>query len=231
MAKPTRPSHLSGYAEKALAAIAAAGLGHTISVGGALGLLHYLDYRFTHDVDAWWSPSATDENRDRLLRTIEAALQPYGEVRTKHWGEVASLVLKSGGKTVFSFQIATRSAQLEPSTTLPWTDVGLDRLPDLVASKMVALVERGAPRDFRDLHALCQAGLATPLECWRLWAQRQQKAGSDTDPHRARLAVETHLARISRHRPLEGIAEPGQKAEAERVRFWFKEEFLHALLD
>lgn len=231
MPEPTRPSHLSEYAEKALDAVAAQGLGQAISVGGALGLLHYLDYRFTHDVDAWWSPSATDEDRDRVLRTIEASLQPYGEVRIKHWGDVASLALKSGGKTIFSFQIAARSAQLEPPTILPWTDVALDRLPDLVASKMVALVERGAPRDFRDLYALCQAGLATPRECWQLWTQRQQKAGSDADARRAHLAVETHLARISRHRPLEGIAEPDQRAEAEQVRSWFKEEFLHALLD
>src|SRR6185295_4142152 len=223
MVKPARPSHLSEHAEKALAAVAAQGLGHAISVGGALGLLHYLDYRFTHDVDAWWSPSTTAEDRDRVLRTIEAALQPYGEVRTKHWGEVASLALRSGGKTVFSFQIATRSAQLEPSTTLPWTDVDLDRLPDLVASKMVALVERGAPRDFRDLHALCHAGLVTPQECWRLWTQRQQKAGGNADPYRARLAVETHLARITEHRPLNGIADPDQRAEAERVRSWFEE--------
>src|SRR5262245_41617568 len=97
--------------------------------------------------------------------------------------------------------------------------------PDL-ASKMVSLVERGAPRDFRELHALCQSGLATPQECWQLWTQ-----GSDTDPYRARLAVETHLMRICLHRPLERIAEPDQRAEAERVRSWFEEEFLHAILD
>ncbi|HEX9941849.1 MAG TPA: nucleotidyl transferase AbiEii/AbiGii toxin family protein [Thermoanaerobaculia bacterium] len=231
MPKPTRPSHLSKYAERTLAAVAAQGLGHTISVGGALGLLHYLDYRSTHDVDAWWTPSATLDGREHVLRAIEVALEPYGEVRTRQWGDVVSLELMVGGKKVFSFQIAARSVQLEPFNTLPWTDVPLDSFPDLVASKMVALVERGAPRDFRDLYALCHAGLTTPPECWQLWKQRQQGAGSDDDPHRARLAVETHLARISRHRPLEEIADPHQKAEAERVRFWFKAEFLHALLD
>jgi len=231
LVSPTRPSHLSEYAEKALDAIAAHGLGHAISVGGALGLLHYLDYRSTHDVDAWWIPSATADDRRRVLHVIETALRPYGEIKTRRWGEVESLELKVGGKTVFSFQVAMRSVQLEPPTTLGWTDVSLDTLPDLIASKMVALVERGAPRDFRDLYALCQAGLATPRDCWRLWTQRQQKAGSDTDPHRARLAVETHLTRISQHRPLEQITDATQRAEAERVRSWFREEFLHALLD
>jgi len=67
----------------------------------------------------------------------------------------------------------------------------------LVASKVVALVERGAPRDFRDIHALCRAGLTTPQECWELWRRRQQLAASDTDSARARLAVQTHLARMA----------------------------------
>ena len=130
-----------------------------------------------------------------------------------------------------TFQIASRSAQLEPSGTVPWTDVSLDSLTDLVASKMVALVERGAPRDFRDIHAVCAAGLTTVSECWRLWRLRQEQTGSDDDRHRARLAVETHLARIAQHRPLESILDPAQREEAERVRNWFAEELLNALLD
>jgi hypothetical protein len=231
MPEPLRPSHLSEYAETTLAALAAAGLGHTISVGGALGLLHYLDYRTTHDVDAWWTPEALPDARERVLATIEAALQPFGEVRARKWGDVVSLELKKEGKTVFSFQIASRSAQLQPPTTLPWSDVALDSLPDLVASKMVALVERGAPRDFRDIYVVCHAGLMAPADCWSLWRQRQEKAGSDIDPHRARLAIETHLTRISQHRPLESIADPDQRSEAEAVRSWFTEELLHAHLD
>jgi hypothetical protein len=48
--------------------------------------------------------------------------------------------LLQAGHKVFSFQIAQRSAQLEPSKPAPWIDVPLDSFPDLVASKMVALV-------------------------------------------------------------------------------------------
>ena len=107
--------------------------------------------------------------------------------------------------------------------------VRIDSFPDLVASKMVALVERGAPRDFRDIHALCQANLITPVECWNLWRQRQQLAESDTESSRAQLAVETHLARIASHRPLEQIADAQQRTEANRVRNWFRKEFLDAL--
>jgi hypothetical protein len=96
---------------------------------------------------------------------------------------------------------------------------------------MVALVERGAPRDFRDVYALCQAGLTTPLQCWQLWRQRQLLAGSDADADRARLAVETHLARIAQHRPLAQIEDPAERAAAEQVRTWFATEFLSALVD
>jgi hypothetical protein len=44
-------------------------------------------------------------------------------------------------------------------------------------------------------------------------------------------AVQTHLARIAQHRPLEEIADPAQRTQAEQVRSWFAMEFLNALLD
>ncbi|MBU0491229.1 MAG: hypothetical protein KKA73_19860 [Chloroflexi bacterium] len=200
-----------------------------MSLGGALGLLHYLDYRSTHDVDAWWEPTATAQERLRVIEVIETTLQPFGQVRTRAWGDVSSVELLQVGRVVFGFQIARRSAQLEPSAPLPWMDVLLDSWSDLVASKMVALVERGAPRDFRDIHALCRASLTTPPECWDLWRRRQRLAGSDTDSVRVRLAVETHLARIAQHRPLDQIADLQQRAQAEQVRGWFAQEFLNAL--
>jgi hypothetical protein len=144
---------------------------------------------------------------------------------------VAGVELQQGGKTVFSFQIAQRSALLEPPARAPWIDVLLDSFSDLLASKMVALVERGAPRDFRDIHALCRADLTTPKECWGLWRRRQRLTGSDTNSDRARLAVQTHLERIAQHRPLEQITDPGKRAEAEVVCAWFGGEFLDALAE
>jgi hypothetical protein len=229
--QPRRPAHMPDYAAKCLQALAANELGERISLGGALGLLHYLDYRSTYDVDAWWVPSATEEDRRRVIRVVEATLRPFGQVKTRTWGDVVSVELMREGRTVFSFQVAHRSAQLEPSAPAPWTDVLLDSFPDLLASKVVALVERGAPRDFRDIYALCQAGLTTPQECWSLWRRRQQLAGSDTDSARARLAVETHLARIAQHRPLREIADPTKRAEAKEVRRWFVQELLDALAE
>ena len=226
---PHRPTHLSDHAEACLQALADHGMGKKISLGGALGLLHYLDYRPTNDVDAWWDASATAEHQRQVIRLLEATLEPFGQVKTRAWGDVISVELLQQGRVIFSVQIARRSAQLEPSAPAPWTNVLLDSFPDLVASKMVALVERGAPRDFRDIHALCQAGLTTQHECWGLWRRRQRLADSDTDSSRARLAIETHLTRIAQHRPLDRIADSQQRAEAERVRSWFREEFLDAL--
>jgi len=202
-----------------------------MSLGGAIGLLHYLDYRDRHDVDAWWSSTAGEEDRERALRVVEKALETHGEVRRRAWGDVVSIDLRREGKTVFNFQVASRSAQLEPTLEAPWVAIALDSLRDLLASKMVALVERGAPRDFRDIHAACEAGLATPAECWSLWRRRQELAQSDADSHRARLAVESHLERIARHRPLQEIRDSTKRAEAENLREWFQKEFLSALRD
>jgi hypothetical protein len=227
--QPRRPEHTAGYAEACLRALADARLGDRISVGGAFGLLHYLDYRPTHDVDAWWDASATMEEQRRVIGVIQATLEAFGAVGIRSWGDVVSVELLQEEQAVFSFQIARRSARLEPSAPAPWVDVLLDSFADLLASKMVALVERGVPRDFRDIFALCQAGLTTPEACWELWRRRQELVGSDTDGARARLAVETHLMRIAQHRPLGKIADLAKRAEAERVRDWFAQEFLNAI--
>ncbi len=226
-----RPTHLPEYAEVCLQALVAHNLGDKISLGGAFGLLHYLDYRPTHDVDAWWVTTTAMSEREQVVSVIETALQPFGQVRRRVWGDVVSIELMQAGKAVFSFQIAQRSARLHDSTPAPWVDVLLDSFPDLVASKMVALVERGAPRDFKDIYALCQVGLTSSLECWQWWRQRQSLAESDIDPYRARLAVETHLARIAQHRPLAQIRDITQRTTAQQVRIWFTEEFLNALSD
>ncbi len=227
--QPNRPSHLSEYAVICLQTLVTHGFGEKISLGGALGLLRYLDYRETHDVAAWWTASATTEDQHQLIQLLEMTLAPFGQIRTRRWGDVTSTELQEAGRTIFSFQIAQRSVQLQPAGFAPWTAVLLDSFADLLASKMVALVERGAPRDFRDIFAVCQAGLTTPQTCWALWRQRQQLTGSDIESERATLAIQTHLARIAQHRPLEKIGNAEDRIAAQKVRAWFAEVFLHVL--
>ena len=65
----------------------------------------------------------------------------------------------------------------------------------------------------------------------RLWRQRQERAGAETDRDRARLAVESHLTRIVRYRPLESIADPEERETAARARAWYRKELLDALMD
>lgn len=229
--QPHRPQQMPEYAEACLLALSAQGLGKAISLGGAFGLAHYYEYRPTHDVDAWWMPETTAEERQQVVQTIQDALRPFGAVRMRTWGDVVSVELRQEGQMVFGFQVAHRSAQLAPPQPVPWMDAWLDSFLDLLAAKMVALVERGAPRDFRDIFTLCQADVTTAEQCWTLWRRRQQLTGSDTDAARARLAVQTHLARIALHRPLNQIADPTERAAAEQARTWFKTEFLDALMD
>ena len=223
---PQQPSQLSPYARACLDALVTANLAVYISLGGALGLFHYIDYRPTHDVDAWWSESLTEQQRQAVVQVLETTLSYFGNVRVRAWGDVTSVELLIVGKTVFSFQIATRTIRLEEPTMAGWIAVPLDSLADLVASKMVALVERGAPRDFLDIFTLCQAGMLRISECWALWRKRQTLAGSDADISRAHLAIEIHLERIALHRPLENITDLQQRKQAHQVREWFLNDFM-----
>lgn len=229
--EPRKPTHLSPLAERCLEALAERGLGHRISVGGAVGLLHFLDYRTTNDLDAWWQREATGAERREVEEVVIAALSPFGEVRIRRWSDVVSIELLEGAKKVFSFQVAERSSQLEPSTELPWIRISSDAWNDLVASKMVALVERGAPRDFRDIHAIVSAGLLAPENIWDLWRAKQAKSEADSSSERARVLITSHLRRISRLRPLDQIADPAERLNAEKVRSFFAKEFVDALVD
>ena len=224
--QPQQPANLSPYARACLDSLVKAGLARHISLGGAFGLFHYLDYRSTHYVDAWWSDTATESQRKNVIHTLQMVLSEFGNVNVRSWGDVVSVELFENGKVIFSFQIASRSSRLQDSIQAGWIDVPLDSLPDLVASKMVALVERGAPRDFLDIYSLCTVGVVSPNECWSLWRQRQNLSDIDADFSRARLAVETHLERISLHRPLMNITDEGQREQARQVRDWFGNVFL-----
>ena len=134
---PKRPTQISQFAVSCLEALASAGLGQVVSLRGASGLLHYLDFGPTNDIDALWPESATPYDRERVVAVVEHALAQFGDIRKREWGEVVSLELFQDNRTVFSCQIAERSAQLRDSVSVEWTDVQLDSPDDLIANKMV----------------------------------------------------------------------------------------------
>ena len=203
------------------------GPGRHLSIGGAFGLAHYHEYRQTHDLDAWWRQPVNQEEQGAVVQALTRALESFGTVRTRAWGDVTSVELEQGGKAVFSFQIAHRSAQIDAPLEGLWPGgLGLDSFDELVASKMEALVERGAPRDFRDIHSICMAGLCTAARCWQLWEMRQKLARQDADGVRARSAIVTHLSRLAVARPLNRIIDAEQREKATRLRAWFEKEFL-----
>jgi predicted nucleotidyltransferase component of viral defense system len=229
MTQPKRPTFISEYAQACLGVLSTSEMAKHISLGGAFGLAHYLEYRSTHDIDAWWVESITLEEQQQVIRLVEKGLRSFGEVRIRSWGDVTSIELTQEKKVVFSFQIARRSAELHSPISSPWGDVQLDTLDDLIASKMNALIERGAPRDFLDIHTLCQRNLCDVARCWQLWAERQHLSGDNADRQRAMLAVQTHIIRLEQARPLVEIANPEQRSSAEQVREWFKKEFLYGI--
>jgi hypothetical protein len=226
-----RPFHLAKLAETCLEALAGQRCGDLISVGGAVGLLHYHDYRPTADLDAWWNEKATSHERSEVERIVEETLGRQGETRIRRWGDVVSIELMQSGKKTFSFQLADRLSRLAEPVDLPWVAVKVDAFEDLAASKMVALVERGAPRDFRDVFAICDVDLTNPSNCWRLWRLKQELDRRDSGSTRARLAIESHLERLERLRPLNQIIDSSERVAAQNLRRWFVEVFLNALVD
>jgi hypothetical protein len=230
MTAPQRPKAISEYAAVCLQALGATEYGRFISLGGAFGLAHYFEYRGTKDVDAWWAESATRAERAATIKVLEQALQPFGEVRQRAWGDVVSVELQIEHATAFSFQIADRSAALDLPVAGIWPGgIGVDSFQDLVASKMVALVERGAPRDFLDIYTLCRQGQCSITDCWTWWSSRQSLAGQNVDRSRAVLAIRTHLARLDQVRPLALIDDADQRKAASDLRTWFDQEFVGEL--
>jgi hypothetical protein len=226
--EPRVPLKLSPLARACLEKLAEHG--ELVSVGGAVGLSYYLEYRPTADVDAWWEGGGT-EQRAALIAEIESVLRLFGPVRRRSWGDVDSVELQNDDGTHFSFQVAARSARLHDPVAAPWpTGLRVDSLEDLVASKMEALVARGAPRDFRDIRTLCAAELSSAAELWELWTRRRRGARQEADRTQAALAVRTHLARIERVRPLETIESQDDRFAAAELRTWVKENLLGGLV-
>ncbi len=97
----------------------------------------------------------------------------------------------------------------------------IETLGDNLAAKMNALVFRGAPRDFRDVHDVVQAGLATVSDCWCLWQAENPSAAMTS----AGVELVRHLEAIERRRPLEAIPEAEREAAA-ALPAWVRDELV-----
>lgn len=220
------PKSLNKFAAICLGALKNSPEGKFISLGGAVGLSLYHEYRVTKDIDAWWNSEARERDKQLVIDFLKATLDEFGTVTIRRFGDVVSLDLQQEGKVVFNFQIANRSALLRPTVGSPWAPVTLDSMDDLVASKMSALIDRGAPRDFLDIYEICNQNLISIMRCWELWQEREIKRGvAEPDQKIGCEALLLHLSRIEKSRPLVTIADLNERNHANEVRVWFKNEF------
>jgi hypothetical protein len=220
---PERPKEIDPLAEAILARLQSHPVARFIVLGGYFALKHYHDYRITHDVDAWWAEDSRDSDREEVRGALQAVIVPVAGERgltlnQRRFGDTESWELLRAGAKVFSFQIASRTVRLEPPVPSPWPPLLIETFADNVASKMNALVQRGAPRDFTDIRQLVTAGHLTPEECWDLWKRKNP----DLDSVDARLEVGRHLHELELRRPLETLIDLAQREQARQTRAWFR---------
>jgi len=218
-----KPVTIDPRADKVLALLAGKPEASEIVLGGYFALQHYADYRRTHDVDAWWKTRANPKTEALIRQAMRLVADADGfELKERRFGETVSFELARGGHKEFSFQIAVRSICLEEPATSPWPPVLIETLTDNVASKMTALVDRGAPRDFTDVKHVVDEGLITVEDALDLWCRKNP--GGDREA--ARQKVVFHLAGIESRRPLDSIQDATERLRARATRDWFKREFL-----
>jgi len=215
---PKPPGNLHPLARELLESLAGHAEGAEIVIGGGVALSHYLEYRPTVDLDAWWR----GEPRADVVAFLESAMQAlaarhgFGYHR-RSWGETESLELLQDTQKVFSFQISRRTLALDEAIPSHWKPVCLETLRDNVASKMTALVQRGAPRDFLDIYHLCTRDVISMAECWKAFTEKNRGLTVDE----AKRKIIARMTMIEASRPLESI-QPGEaRDQAARVREWY----------
>lgn len=218
--QPQVPAGLTPFARGLLEALRGRPEAAAFVLGGGVALSHYAEYRTTHDVDAWWAATPDEAAWDSARAAMERlAAQAGAEVLERGWGETRSCELKRGARKLFSFQASIRTIGLDPPRPSAWAPLWLETFRDNLASKMNALVARGAPRDFADIAEICRRGLATPADCWALWQLK--------NPRRPRLEaladVLRHLNGIELRRPLDRVP-PADRDRAAAVRRFIREE-------
>lgn len=194
-----------------------------IVLGGYFALQHYAYYRSTHDIDAWWKTRANPGTEQVIRAAMQqlAAAEGY-ELRERRFGETASFELARGNKKEFSFQISVRSVGLEEPVASAWPPVLIETLADNIASKMNALVDRGAPRDFTDIKHVVDEGLVTTEGVWDLWGRKNPGEPLDS----AKQKVLLHLTGLEGRRPLDSIRDEAERERVGAARQWFKQEII-----
>jgi hypothetical protein len=219
---PKIPANLNAFAAEVLDGLRGHRESQRIILGGGVALQHYLDFRSTVDLDAWWGGEDRDDTRRLLHRVLSEVAAKHGlSLRTRSWGDTESYEILRGKQKVFCFQISRRDVQLDPPVDSAWPPVLLETFRDNLGAKMNALVERGAPRDFVDVFEVCKRGLAGDEECWRTWMAKNPRQSLKE----AKAKVLERLSVIEARRPLDRMAVESERRASEELRSWMKRTF------
>lgn len=224
--QPVRPEDLDPLAAEILEGLSSQPSARTIVLGGYFALKHYLNYRQSKDIDAWWSQSSSLEERQAAVQLLRQVLEQVAnrnelELSERSSSTTLSLELKQGRETVFSVQIAARDIELDPPIVSPYPPIQIETLRDNIGAKMNALVNRGAPRDFIDIYAIAQSGTATVQELWECWQQKNPRLNLAD----AKAQVLRSLSAIEQRRPASRMTE-GERLQTIPVRTWIREQLL-----
>lgn len=196
--------------------------GGQVVLGGYFALQRYIDYRTTHDIDAWWKSRADPLAEAEIRAAMQKVAADQGlSLNERRFGETISFELSRGSSKVFSFQIAIRSVELEPPQASDWPPILIETLNDTVASKMNALVNRGSPRDYTDIYQIVRSGHMKIDQCWSLWKRKNHDGSLES----AKQKVLLHLAGLEQRRPLARITDENERQKATTIRGWFHDEF------
>jgi hypothetical protein len=218
-----KPVAIDPRAEKVLSLLAGKDEASEIVLGGYFALQHYADYRRTHDIDAWWKTMAVAASEQAIREAMQQLAQDEGcSLRERKFGDTVSYELVRGNRKEFSFQISVRSVGIEEPLSSAWPPVLIETLSDNIASKMTALVDRGAPRDFTDIRHVVTEALVTIEAAWDLWRRRNPGDSVEAGKQKALL----HLVSLESRRPVDSIPDGAERERAREAREWFKLEFL-----
>jgi hypothetical protein len=219
--EPRKPEHPDPFAVAFLERLQDRPEAEQFVLGGGFALKHYLDYRSTADIDAWWRSGLDAGALNAAREAFADVAHRFGySVRERATGAMTSIEAVDGNRKVFSFQVAVRDIELEQPLRSPWGRFPIETADDNIAAKMNALVNRGAPRDFRDIREIVRAGIASVDRCWHLWAAKNL----GRDAGEARREVQRLLAGIEARRPL-GLLKPDERESALDLRRWFRDVF------
>ena len=222
--RPHPPDDIDPLGEQILDALRGNSAVDGVILGGGFALRHYRDFRQTHDIDAWWGAGATEHGKTAIRDAVEQVAAKNGfDFRERAWGDTLSYEILAAGtaQKVFSFQISTRDVQIDEPLESSWSPLRIETLRDNVASKMNALVDRGAPRDFLDIYEIVSSELVSAEECWRLWRIKNPA----TPLSEARDKVLHKMEQIEARRPLASLVAERQALAMQR-RAFFKGPFL-----